>query len=87
MRTLKVEARSPESAQELMQALAGFFPRMTWDKYDRCVVEVALSENPQETAAVLNALQTYVVSRQNGRLAPVELDGETYLLDTPQGSL
>jgi hypothetical protein len=78
MRMLTIEASSPQSADDLSDALAAFDAEVVDGGKGFPGVRVPLDES-QRTSAVLNAIQQYVIERDCGP-ARIDLDGDCYML-------
>jgi hypothetical protein len=81
MRSLSVETVSRESADHLCGALSAFGAEVV-EKPGSIVVHVPLKGGGAELVAILNAIQDHVKARMTGT-AVVELDGQSYLMDSP----
>src|SRR5262245_23744156 len=79
MRSFIVEAKSLESAQGILEALANFGPAVTGNAADGYTVSVDVGSSDQAVLSVLDALESHVLERDDGP-AKVELDGRQYTL-------
>jgi hypothetical protein len=83
MRSLTVEARSLEGARALYGALSPFGPELSGSHENGYRVAVALRGSDRQVIAVLDAIEGYVSSRNDGP-ALLELDGRRYTLPGPE---
>lgn len=82
MRTLSIEMGTAEKARDLWTALASFNAELTEQPPETYVVRVDLSRAGTDITRLLNAIREYVVNAQAG-FAMIDLDGKTYMLETP----
>jgi hypothetical protein len=83
MRTLTIEAASPESACALYRAVSGFLAEIVENDDGTSSVTITLSGADGEIAAVLAAIQRHVTERSTGP-AVIGLDGTRYTLEPEQ---
>ncbi|HKP19340.1 MAG TPA: hypothetical protein VJT84_12745 [Gaiellaceae bacterium] len=79
MRTLTVEASSPEVARGLYDSLSEFDPEIIGSADEGYAVRVSLAAGDEHIVAVLNALERHVEARRTA--AQVDLDGRTYTIN------
>jgi len=79
MKTLTIDAVGPESAGGLCSALSAFHPQLIEDE-DQIRVKVDLTGRNGDIVAILNAIERYVRSRDDGP-ALLALDGQPYMLE------
>jgi hypothetical protein len=82
MRTISIEAASPESAHVLSAALAAFGPQVFEQEPGAAVVQVDITGGSSQIVAILNAIQEQVNARADGP-ALIDLDGRSYVMDAP----
>jgi hypothetical protein len=82
MRTLTIEAASPESASDFCLALSGFNAQSSETEDGKHLVSVKVSSDKQ-IIELLNTLEAHVSRR--GRKAHIDLDGHNYTLHPPSG--
>jgi hypothetical protein len=80
MRTISVEAPSPESASALSAALAAFGPHVFEQNPGGPVVQVETTGGSSQVVAILNAMQEHVNASADGPTL-VDLDGRSYVMD------
>jgi hypothetical protein len=80
MRTISIEAASPESAHALSAALAAFGPRVSEEGPGGPVVRVEITRGSSEIVAILNAIQEHLKDRADGATL-IDLDGRSYVMD------
>jgi hypothetical protein len=79
MKSLTVEARSLQGARALYSALSPFSPELSGSDENGYRVAVALRGPDRQVIAVLDAIERYVSTRNDGP-ARLELDGRRYTL-------
>jgi len=77
VRTLTIEAASPESAEDFLSVLADFTAEAIETGDSKHLVSVAVTGD-REIVELLNVLEEHVSRR--GRLARVEIDGQNSTL-------
>jgi hypothetical protein len=82
MRTISIEAASPESAYALSAALAAFGPHVSEQAPGGPVVQVELTGGSSQIVAILNAIQEHVNARADGPTL-IDLDGHSYVMEAP----
>jgi hypothetical protein len=80
MRSISIEAASPESAHALSAALAAFGPHVSEQDPGGLVVQLEITGGSSEIVAILNAIQEHLKARAEGATL-IDLDGRSYLMD------
>lgn len=78
MRTLTIEASSPESARGFLEALVEFQASLS-ERDGRSTVRVELRGDDQEIVDLLNTLEDHVTTRASGP-ALVDFEGHVYTM-------
>ena len=82
MRTISIEAASPESARALSAVLAAFGPHVSEQDPGGLVVQVEIRGGSSQIVAILNAIQEHVSARTAGPTR-IDLDGSSYVMEAP----
>jgi hypothetical protein len=79
MKAITVEARTLDSARNLVNALSPFHPELLGSEDGGYRVSVELRNNDHDIVRILDAIERYVNERASGP-ARIELDGRHYTM-------
>ena len=79
MRAIMIEAKDLESAHDLYSAFSGFYAELSGSDAAGYRVSIEIGGANRQLANILDALQRYVASRNDGP-AELELDGKHYTM-------
>jgi len=85
MRTLIIEAASPDSARDFQQALTAFQTELLQSEDGVYQVKVTLGGEDREIITLLNTIEAHISQRRDGP-ARLDLDGNSYTMHPQRAS-